>query len=69
MRPQESSHGKFWLDPVRRAESGGFGTAEISRLEAPVRENAAEPSSSADLMCGHRPPCSPAPGENTLVDP
>lgn len=38
---RESNLGKFWLDPVRLAESGGFGRAEIRRLEALVRENAA----------------------------
>jgi hypothetical protein len=37
---RESNLGKFWLDPVRLAESGGFGRAEIRRLEALVRENA-----------------------------
>ena len=30
---------KFWLDPVRLAESGGFGRAEIRKLESVVREN------------------------------
>src|SRR2546425_9250366 len=34
------ARGKFWLDPVRLAESGGFGRAEIRRLETVVRENA-----------------------------
>lgn len=33
---------KFWLDPVRLAESGGFGRAEIRRLETLVREHATE---------------------------
>ena len=37
---RESNLGKFWLDPVRLAESGDFGRAEIRRLEALVRENA-----------------------------
>ena len=37
---RESDRGKFWLDPVRLAESGGFGRAEIRRLEGLVRENA-----------------------------
>ena len=31
---------KFWFDPVRLAESGGFGRAEIRRVEALVRDNA-----------------------------
>jgi hypothetical protein len=39
---RESDRGKFWLDPVRLAESGGFGRAEIRHLEGLVRENAAE---------------------------
>jgi Domain of unknown function (DUF4160) len=38
---RETNRGKFWLDPVRLAESGGFGRAEIRRVEALVRENAA----------------------------
>jgi hypothetical protein len=36
---RESNRAKFWLDPVRLAESGGFGRAEIRRLEALVRDN------------------------------
>ena len=36
---RDANHGKFWLDPVRLAESGGFGRAEIRRLESLVREN------------------------------
>jgi hypothetical protein len=36
---RESSVAKFWLDPVRLAESGGFGRAEIGRLERLVNEN------------------------------
>jgi hypothetical protein len=36
------NRGKFWLDPVRLAESGGFSRAEIRRLETLVRENTAE---------------------------
>jgi len=39
---RETNRGKFWLDPVRLAESGGFGRAEIRRVEALVRENAAD---------------------------
>ena len=39
---REPDRGKFWLDPVRLAESGGFGRAEIRRLEGLVRENATE---------------------------
>jgi hypothetical protein len=30
---------KFWLRPVRLADSGGFGRVEIRRLEAIVEEN------------------------------
>jgi len=37
---REASRAKFWLEPVRLAESGGFGRVEIRRLEALVRENA-----------------------------
>jgi hypothetical protein len=37
---RDSNLAKFWLDPVRLAESGGFGRAEIGRVEALVRDNA-----------------------------
>ena len=37
---REANRAKFWLDPVRLAESGGFGRAEIRRVEALVRKNA-----------------------------
>jgi hypothetical protein len=37
---RESNRAKVWLDPVRLAESGGFGRAEIRRLETLVRDNA-----------------------------
>jgi hypothetical protein len=30
---------KFWPDPVRLQESGGFGRAELARLESLVTEN------------------------------
>jgi hypothetical protein len=36
---REANRGKFWLDPVRLAESGGFSRAEIRKLESLVREN------------------------------
>jgi hypothetical protein len=36
---RESNRAKFWLDPVRLAESGGFGRTEMRRLETLVREN------------------------------
>lgn len=39
---REANRAKFWLDPVRLAESGGLGRAEIKRVETLVRENAAE---------------------------
>ena len=39
---REANRGKFWLDPVRLAESGGFGRTEIRRVEILVRENATE---------------------------
>jgi hypothetical protein len=41
-RAREANLAKFWLDPVRLAESGGFGRAEIRRVEALVRDNANE---------------------------
>lgn len=37
---RDSNRAKFWLDPVRLAESGGFGRAEIRRVDALVRDNA-----------------------------
>ena len=33
---------KFWLDPVRLANSYGFSPTEIARVEAVVREHEAE---------------------------
>ncbi len=39
---REANRGKFWLDPVRLAESGGFSRVEIRRLEALVRQNEIE---------------------------
>ena len=39
---REANRGKFWLDPVRLAESGGFSRVEIRRLEALVSQNAME---------------------------
>jgi Domain of unknown function (DUF4160) len=39
---REANRGKFWLDPVRLAESGGFSRVEIRRLEALVSQNATE---------------------------
>ncbi len=35
---REASQGKFWIDPVRLQESGGFRGAEHSRLAALVSE-------------------------------
>ncbi|MBI2822983.1 MAG: DUF4160 domain-containing protein, partial [Acidobacteria bacterium] len=35
---RESNRAKFWLDPVRLARSGGFGAAELLRLERLVAE-------------------------------
>jgi Domain of unknown function (DUF4160) len=37
---RDANRAKFWLDPVRLAESGGFGRAEIRRVEALVSDNA-----------------------------
>jgi hypothetical protein len=39
---RDSNRARFWLDPVRLAESGGFGRAEIRRVEALVRDNAVQ---------------------------
>ena len=30
---------KFWLDPVRLADSGGFGARELRSIEAAVRQH------------------------------
>lgn len=35
---REANRAKFWLDPVRLARSGGFGAAELVRLERLVDE-------------------------------
>jgi len=35
---RDSSRAKFWLAPVRLAHSGGFGAAELLRLERLVFE-------------------------------
>jgi len=35
---REANRGKFWLTPVRLARSGGFGAAELLRLEKLVNE-------------------------------
>jgi hypothetical protein len=37
---REDHEAKFWLDPVRLHESGGFGRSEISRIQRLVEENA-----------------------------
>jgi hypothetical protein len=39
---REANRAKFWLDPVRLAGSGGFGRAEVRRVEALVRDSAVE---------------------------
>ena len=36
---QEDNVGKFWLDPVRLHNSGGFNRNEISRLHRIVEQN------------------------------
>lgn len=36
---RESNWAKFWLDPVRMQESGGFGGVELNRIGALVEEN------------------------------
>lgn len=35
---REANRAKFWLDPVQLARSGGFGAAELLRLEWLVLE-------------------------------
>ena len=35
---REANRAKFWLGPVRLARSGGFGAAELQRLERLVIE-------------------------------
>ena len=39
---REGNRSKFWLDPVRLQESGGFGRWEIGRLHRIVEDNADE---------------------------
>jgi hypothetical protein len=39
---RDHDEAKFWLDPVRLADSAGFGRVELGRLERLVRENEAE---------------------------
>jgi hypothetical protein len=36
---RDDSRAKFWLNPVRLQASGGFGRAEINKLETLVVEN------------------------------
>ena len=33
---------KFWLDPVRLRQSGGFSRAELRRIERTIQENQSE---------------------------
>ena len=33
---------KFWLDPVRLQQSGGFSRAELRRIERTIQENQSE---------------------------
>jgi hypothetical protein len=37
---REAYRAKFWLDPVRLHESGGFDRSEINRIQRLVEENA-----------------------------
>lgn len=39
---RENDRAKFWLDPVRLQESGGFGRSEIRRIEGIVTANQQE---------------------------
>lgn len=36
---RDANRAKFWLDPVRLFDSGGFGRVEINRLRALVVDN------------------------------
>ncbi|MBB5035508.1 DUF4160 domain-containing protein [Prosthecobacter vanneervenii] len=36
---RENKEAKFWLEPVKLASSGGFGAAEIRRIERIVSRN------------------------------
>jgi len=36
---REDNKAKFWLDPVRLQNSGGFGRTEINRIQELVEEN------------------------------
>lgn len=36
---REKHKAKFWLDPVRLAQSGGFRSHELNRLQRLVQEN------------------------------
>jgi hypothetical protein len=37
---RDENTAKFWLDPVRLQDSGGFGRVEIRRLRSIVEQNA-----------------------------
>ena len=39
---RDANRAKFWLDPVRLAESGGFSRVEIRHVETLVRDNAVQ---------------------------
>ena len=39
---REGNVAKFWLDPVRLENSGGFGRPELVRIQRIVQEHAAE---------------------------
>jgi hypothetical protein len=36
---RDNSVAKFWLEPVRLQDSGGFGRAELNRIQKLVNEN------------------------------
>ncbi|MDX6484119.1 MAG: hypothetical protein QOE95_1890 [Gaiellaceae bacterium] len=36
---RDTDKAKFWLDPVRLQNSGGFGRTEINRIQKMVEEN------------------------------
>ena len=36
---REEHKAKFWLDPVRLAQSGGFRSHELTRLQQLIQEN------------------------------
>lgn len=48
---REDKVAKFWLEPVRLAHSGGYGRAEIARLERLVMEHRETLKEAWDAYC------------------